>query len=336
MKTLFAVFLVILFPWFAEDVQTIEIHAPWSPGESWDCDRITSQFHSGIHDNCIDFNKIGGTDEGAPILSVSDGRVVTAEWSNTYGWYIWIEESDLSQNIYAHLLQEPIVKQGEYVRQGQVIGFCGCTPDGPGGTYCTGYHLHFGHYVNGESQLITRIDGQDIDPDGFTQVTSHNTNLFDLAYNRFGADLIGQREYIMWDVATAEVANVNHPWFYRWDHTNLYRDQDVPNNCVIQHLDGGFYWDGAIVYDALGGARNAYVLHSGFWVYWTTNNTSPCDENHPELCTDDGPQSALGMPITDEYSLGTNKARQDFQLEYLLYEQGASPEITIHPYTAPG
>jgi len=82
------------------------------------------------------------------------------------------------------------------------------------------------------------------------------------------------------------------------------------------------------VYDALGGARQAYVLHSGFWVTWTNRG---------------GPLSSLGMPITNEYTQGPSEtpyseARQDFQLGYLYYKQGANPEITVHTYPvcAPG
>jgi len=109
MKLKFLV-MVVLFCLVTVKANATEIHAPWSPGESWDYDRTTSSYHSGDHDNCVDFNKNGGTDEGSPILSISDGEVITSGWSDSYGWHVWIEQSDGSQDLYAHFDQTPFVK----------------------------------------------------------------------------------------------------------------------------------------------------------------------------------------------------------------------------------
>ncbi len=289
MKNL-VVSLSMLFVFFG-DANAIEIHAPWIPGETWDCDRITSGFHQGVDDKCVDFNNQDWSDKGSPTLSVADGRVVTSEWSNSYGWYVWIEESDGSRDIYAHFLQRPFVSVGERVKTGQVIGICGCTPDGPGGIYCGGYHLHYGHYVDGLSQLVTIIDGQTINPDCCSQVISRNTTILDQAYARYGPDWIGYPEYQMWDLGPARQANPNHPWYEAWNTNNRSTSQGMSKNCVIWHFDGGAFGDNAVVYDALGGARAAIVLHSGFWIAWTNAN---------------GPNSPVRMPIRDESNVPAN------------------------------
>ena len=93
-------FLVALVLWMLASASAEEIHAPWSPGESWDYDRTSSQWHVYPNDNCVDFNKNGGDDEGSPMLSVSDGQVIISGWSSTYGWNVKIERTDgsLSSN----------------------------------------------------------------------------------------------------------------------------------------------------------------------------------------------------------------------------------------------
>jgi len=45
----------------------ITIPAPWSPTMTWDYDRTSSSYHSGVHDDCVDFNWTGGDDEKSPI-----------------------------------------------------------------------------------------------------------------------------------------------------------------------------------------------------------------------------------------------------------------------------
>lgn len=84
-----------------------------------------------------------GCNEGSPILATRSGLVTTAEEDDACGNYVVINHLDGYSSIYMHMTYY-IVSAGEYVTQGQVIGYVGETglADGP--------HLHFGIARNGE------------------------------------------------------------------------------------------------------------------------------------------------------------------------------------------
>lgn len=93
-----------------------------APGPSW------PGGHAGI-----DFN--GET--GDPIYAATNGRVVYAEFNyGGYGNLVMIERNDGVQTRYAHL-DRILVKSGERVRAGELIGRMGSTGDS------SGSHLHF-------------------------------------------------------------------------------------------------------------------------------------------------------------------------------------------------
>ena len=84
-----------------------------------------------------------GIDLGAsfstPILASASGNVIISRgtgWNGGYGKYIVIKHSNGTQTLYAHNARN-IVYQGEYVVQGQVIGYVGTSGRS------TGPHLHF-------------------------------------------------------------------------------------------------------------------------------------------------------------------------------------------------
>lgn len=79
---------------------------------------------------------------GTPIIASRSGKVVTAKYSSTAGYYVTIDHGDGFQTIYMHMTHY-IVKNGDTVSAGQVIGYVGST-----GT-STGPHLHFGVKYNG-------------------------------------------------------------------------------------------------------------------------------------------------------------------------------------------
>ena len=83
---------------------------------------------------------------GRPIYATRSGTVDTAAYGSSAGYYVQINHGDGYKSIYMHMTHY-IVKRGQHVTQGQVIGYCGST----GGS--TGPHLHFGisyrgSYVN--------------------------------------------------------------------------------------------------------------------------------------------------------------------------------------------
>lgn len=76
---------------------------------------------------------------GTPILASASGTVIIsrgAGWNGGYGNYVVITHDNGTQTLYAHNSQN-IVYQGQYVVQGQVIGYVGNTGRS------TGPHLHF-------------------------------------------------------------------------------------------------------------------------------------------------------------------------------------------------
>lgn len=79
---------------------------------------------------------------GRPIYATRAGTVTTATYGSSAGYYVQINHGDGYRSIYMHMTHY-IVKPGQHVSQGQVIGYCGST----GGS--TGPHLHFGISYNG-------------------------------------------------------------------------------------------------------------------------------------------------------------------------------------------
>ncbi|MBI4657185.1 MAG: M23 family metallopeptidase [Elusimicrobia bacterium] len=94
---------------------------------------MASEFHSGIDI---------ANEPGAPILSSADGVVRYSGWSSGYGIAVLVDHGFGYSTLYAHLSQ-PLVKEGDKVKRGQIIGRMGST-----GT-STGTHLHYEVWDNG-------------------------------------------------------------------------------------------------------------------------------------------------------------------------------------------
>ena len=90
----------------------------------------------GIHGyNGVDI----ATSVGTPILASASGNVILSKgsgWNGGYGIYVVIEHPNKTQTLYAHMVKN-ISYQGQYVAQGQIIGYVGSTGRS------TGPHLHF-------------------------------------------------------------------------------------------------------------------------------------------------------------------------------------------------
>lgn len=95
----------------------------------------TWKFHSGI-----DLSASSGT----PIYATRSGTVTTAKYHYSAGNYVTINHGDGFSSTYMHMTHY-IVKQGQKVEAGQVIGYVGSTG------VSTGPHLHFTLYYNGET-----------------------------------------------------------------------------------------------------------------------------------------------------------------------------------------
>jgi murein DD-endopeptidase MepM/ murein hydrolase activator NlpD len=80
---------------------------------------------------------------GDPILATADGQVVTVEYDPGFGNYIIIKHKHGFYTRYAHM-QSFRVQRGQYVQQGQVIGYIGNTG------VSTGPHLHYEVHIGSD------------------------------------------------------------------------------------------------------------------------------------------------------------------------------------------
>ena len=116
--------------------------------------RISSPFGWRYHPISGEWKMHYGIDmaaaQGTPIYATRSGYVSTASYqAGGAGYYVKINHGDGYSSIYMHMTHY-IVKAGDYVTAGQIIGYVGST----GGS--TGPHLHFGISYNG-----TYVDPQD-------------------------------------------------------------------------------------------------------------------------------------------------------------------------------
>jgi murein DD-endopeptidase MepM/ murein hydrolase activator NlpD len=83
---------------------------------------------------------------GNPVKAADAGYVAESGWSNVgYGYHIVIDHGNGYQTLYAHL-SKMLVKAGQTVTQGQLVGAVGSTGNS------TGPHLHFEVRLNGMAQ----------------------------------------------------------------------------------------------------------------------------------------------------------------------------------------
>jgi murein DD-endopeptidase MepM/ murein hydrolase activator NlpD len=83
---------------------------------------------------------------GTPIFAAASGVVVKAGYYSGYGKYVKIRHNKSIETAYGHMSQI-IVRSGQSVRQGQIIGYVGCSGSS------TGSHLHYevikgGSFIN--------------------------------------------------------------------------------------------------------------------------------------------------------------------------------------------
>ena len=108
--------------------------------------RVTSVFGWRLHPVHGYYRMHNGVDlacsQGTPIYAARSGQVTTATYSGDAGYYVSINHGDGFASVYMHMTHY-VVKSGNYVSQGQLIGYVGSTGAS------TGPHLHFGISYNG-------------------------------------------------------------------------------------------------------------------------------------------------------------------------------------------
>jgi murein DD-endopeptidase MepM/ murein hydrolase activator NlpD len=122
---------------------------PSSSGFIWPVQGRVSSYYGPSHPLGIDIDQYNSP--GAPIRAAASGVITFAGGNSccSYGFYVVINHQNGFETLYAHMASFA-VSQGEYVNQGDVIGYVGLT----GRT--TGYHLHFEVHLNGS--IVNPLD----------------------------------------------------------------------------------------------------------------------------------------------------------------------------------
>ena len=100
---------------------------------------ITQKFNKKEDHFAIDI----AVDEGTPIKTISDGRVLFSEWTVQTGHVVIIDHGDMLISVYKHN-SSLVKKQNEMVNAGEIVAL-----SGNHGTLTTGPHLHFEVWKNG-------------------------------------------------------------------------------------------------------------------------------------------------------------------------------------------
>ncbi len=98
---------------------------------------------------------------GTPVVAIGDGKVVVARhgYNKGAGNYIKIRHNSVYTTGYLHLQRfAKGIREGVYVKQGDVIGFVGSTG------LSTGAHLDFRFYQNGKPIDPLKVEAPPVDP----------------------------------------------------------------------------------------------------------------------------------------------------------------------------
>ena len=73
---------------------------------------------------------------GTPIMATADGRIVKSSYTRSNGYYVKIQHNNKYSTQYLHMQKNGRIKQGKYVKQGDVIGKVGMTGNTSGPHVC--------------------------------------------------------------------------------------------------------------------------------------------------------------------------------------------------------
>lgn len=94
---------------------------------------------------------------GTPVLSPTDGVVVSTGYQNEGGYYVYVKRADGFAYFMCHFHSPAIVSEGDQIKLGQEIAYVGST-----GEWTTGPHLHF----------AIEKDGVRVDPADYVDLSS--------------------------------------------------------------------------------------------------------------------------------------------------------------------
>jgi len=101
--------------------------------------------------------------KGTPVYAAGDGKVIKSDYTQFNGHHVFIQHANDIVTKYLHFTKRT-VKQGQRVRQGQVIGYVGATG------MASAPHLHYEFLVNGAHRNPRTVPLPKADPLGTTQL----------------------------------------------------------------------------------------------------------------------------------------------------------------------
>ncbi len=298
-----------------------EQYLPVMAGENLHCDQENDDTPTHLGGTALEFawdynlsGTFGQADYGLPVVAPSDGRIVYAEdyapGLDGWGQCVVIDCTNGPYDLLAHL-SAIFVKVGEPVLRGQVIGALG---DANGRWDAHIHHQRQDGSTPDAQSVASSYDDVGVPQYGGTY-PSGNDGVLDREESLVGSqDLGGRVGATLW-------------WPGTWNAADRYAADNTARRCYRQNYSGGAWGSCAIVYDGLGGARKAYTVRTGFWA----NGQDP-PNGWSQV---GGPQSDLGMPITNEYGQDGSNRRQDFQKKY-LYFNGSTVSANPYPHGGPG
>jgi len=101
--------------------------------------------------------------KGTPVYAAGDGKVIRSDYSKFNGHHVFIQHANSIVTKYLHFTKRT-VKQGQRVKQGQVIGYVGATG------LAQAPHLHYEFLLNGVHRNPRTVSLPKADPLGETQL----------------------------------------------------------------------------------------------------------------------------------------------------------------------
>ncbi|MCP4565960.1 MAG: peptidoglycan DD-metalloendopeptidase family protein [FCB group bacterium] len=277
---------------------------------STECGYAFLEYACGYSIGCVyhpgwDMNLESNADAHSEVYAIADGDVVYSDHIGgvPQSWGALVTKHDFEGNTfysqYGHC-EQIFVSEGEPVKKGQKIALVGDVGS-PGQ-----YHLHweirmpepdhpdpeYGAYWTSFIQSESNVATAYRDPELF--VTTLNIDSREQTLHN------GQNILAVFGPRNGDIH-----WYHEYNPGDLYDPAgNTAKNCFIQNYEGvalGHDYNGAVVYDALGGARRAYIVGWNEWNEWSSTG---------------GPISPLGNPITNSYWTGSSW-RQDFQTGFI-------------------
>ena len=126
-----------------------------------------------------------GGPRGTPIRVTGNGKVIFRGWDNGYGNYIKVQHAGKYMTLYGHMSNFGKFKKGQYVKQGEIIGFIGSTG------MSTGPHLHYEFRINGKHKdpLKMKFPAASPVPKAYRSAFNKQSNLMLAQLDRYTPDL---------------------------------------------------------------------------------------------------------------------------------------------------